>query len=47
LPQLPTLPCIQALGVTAGRIEHQQRLASAESTTLGGSEQRCANTPAT
>jgi hypothetical protein len=42
---LPALPCIEALGVAAGRIEHQQRLASAESTALGGGEQRCANTP--
>src|ERR1700730_10032379 len=39
---LPTLPDIQALGVTArDRIEHQQRLAALQSTTLGGSEQRC------
>jgi len=37
---LPALPRIQALGIPAGRIEHQQRLAGAESATLGGSEQR-------
>src|SRR3989442_876787 len=37
---VPALPRIQALGIPAGRIEHQQRLAGAESATLGGSEQR-------
>jgi hypothetical protein len=39
------LPCIETLGIAAGRVEHQQRLASAESTALGGGEQRCTNTP--
>jgi hypothetical protein len=41
-PRADTLK--EPLGVTTCRIEHQQRLAALESTTLGGGEQRCADT---
>src|ERR1039457_4711640 len=45
---MPSMPSIQSSGVTArGRIEHQQSSASAESTALGGGEERCADTLST